>query len=168
MRLFAKANLARIFYRQKGKGRKREGMMAESANHELVGKFVDFINAPDEVVARGLISPDIELRTPVREEPFRGPSGYMELLGFLRAGFPDVRWELEETVSEGDRIACRFTATGTHNGEFMGIPPTGRRVTWSAMNIYTFRDGLLVREYANPDLLAVLAQIGALRGPRGD
>lgn len=141
--------------------------MSESANHVLVRRFVDFINAPDEVIARELISPEIELRTPVRQEPFRGPSGYMELLGFLRAGFPDVHWELEETVCEGDRVACRFTATGTHNGQFMGMPSTGKRVTWSVINIYTFSDGLLVREYANPDLLAVLAQIGALPGPQG-
>lgn len=66
-------------------------MMAESVNHALFRKFVDFINAPDEMVACELLSPEIALHTLVRKKPFKGPSGYMELLGFLRVSSPDVQ-----------------------------------------------------------------------------
>lgn len=134
--------------------------MSTSRTRELVQRFIVFINTHDEKLARELIAPDIRLRTPMRREPYSGPEGYMELLSHIRSSFPDVQWELEEMVAEGDSAACHFTATGTHEGEFFGIAPTHKKVSWPAMNIYTFNGDKLVREYAQPDFLPLFRQLG--------
>ena len=139
--------------------------MSTTANRALLEKFVTFINTLDEQLAEELVSPEIELHTPLRPEPYRGPWGYIELVSVLRQSFPDIRWTLEEAIAEGDKVACRFTARGTHRGVFMGVAPTGRPVQYEAMNIYTFRDGKLTDEFALPNLLSALIQIGGLPAP---
>ncbi|WP_330277117.1 ester cyclase [Lentzea sp. NBC_00516] len=62
--------------------------------------------------------------------------GDLELIAMMRAGFPDVRWTLEETVTEGDTAAARFTMRGTHQGEFFGILASGKTISVQAMNFY--------------------------------
>lgn len=136
--------------------------MSTSHTRELVQRFIVFINTNDEKLADELISPDIRLQTPMRREPYCGPAGYRELIRHIRSSFPDVQWALEEMVAEGDRAACHFTARGTHEGEFFGIAPTHKKVSWPAMNIYTFNNDKLVREYAQPDFLPLLQQLGML------
>ena len=82
-------------------------------------------------------------------------------IGMMRGGFPDVQWTLEELISEGNKVAARFTMRGTHRGQFMGVPPTGKQVTIQALNIYHLTNGQIIKEYAQPDVLGLLAQIGA-------
>ena len=134
--------------------------MSTSHTRELVQRFIGFINTNDEKLAHALISPDIRLQTPMRREPYCGPEGYRELIIHIRSSFPDVQWELEEMVAEGDSAACHFTARGTHEGVFFGIAPTHKKVSWPAMNIFTFNNDKLVREYAQPDFLPLLQQLG--------
>ncbi|MBE8522672.1 ester cyclase [Amycolatopsis sp. H6(2020)] len=98
-------------------------------------------------------------------EPLRGPEGYLELIAMMRAGFPDVRWTLEETVTEGDTVAARFTMRGTHQGEFFGIPASGKTISVQAMNFYYLADGKIIKERGQPDLLGVMQQIGAVPAP---
>jgi len=92
----------------------------------------------------------------------RGLAGYINVLGMMRSGFSDVQWSLEETIAEGDRIAARFTMSGTHDGTFFGVPATGRKIEVRAMNFYRLADGKFVEEYGQPDLLGLLQQIGAM------
>jgi SnoaL-like polyketide cyclase len=80
----------------------------------------------------------------------------------MRAGFPDVRWTLEETVTEGDTVAARFTMRGTHQGEFFGIPASGKTISVQAMNFYYLANGKIIKERGQPDLLGVMQQIGAV------
>jgi predicted ester cyclase len=92
----------------------------------------------------------------------RGPEGYLEIVGMMRGGFPDVQWTLEETVIEGDVIAARYTMRGTHRGPFFGMPPTAKAISVQALNIYRLSAGKIVSEVGQPDLLGLLQQIGAL------
>jgi steroid delta-isomerase-like uncharacterized protein len=124
-------------------------------------RFVEFINTADEQLARRVIAPDAEFDAPTHGEPLRGPDGYLELLAMLRNGFPDIHWTLEETITEGDKVAARFRMEGTHRGDFFGIPPTGKTISVRALNFYQFADGQVVRELGQPDLLGILQQIGA-------
>jgi steroid delta-isomerase-like uncharacterized protein len=80
----------------------------------------------------------------------------------MRSGFPDIQWTLEELIAEGDKVAARFTMRGTHQGTFFGVPPTGKKITVQALNIYRFADGQIVEERGQPDLLELLKQIGAI------
>jgi len=92
----------------------------------------------------------------------RGPAGYLAIMAMMRSGFPDIQWTLEEMIAEDDRIAARFTMRGTHKGTFFGVPPTGNTIQVQAMNFYRLSNEQLVEEYGQPDLLALLQQIGAV------
>ena len=135
-------------------------MTAES-NKLLMNSFTDFINTTSEDLATDLISPNAIFHVPGRPEPLQGPSGYLTIIGMMRAGFPDIQWTLEETIAEGDKVAARFTMRGTHEGIFFGVPPSGNKINVKAMNIYRFTDGKIVEEHGQPDLLGLLQQIGA-------
>ena len=69
---------------------------------------------------------------------------------------------MEELISEGNKVAARFTMRGTHRGQFMGVPPTEKPITVQALNIYHLKNGQIVKEYGSPDMFGLLAQIGAL------
>jgi steroid delta-isomerase-like uncharacterized protein len=93
-----------------------------------------------------------------------GPQGYLAIIAMMRGGFPDIQWTLEQMVAEGDTVAARFIMRGTHKGSFSGVPPTGRTIEVQALNLYRWADGQIVEEFGQPDMMALLQQIGALPG----
>jgi len=131
-------------------------------NKRIMHRFTEFINTASEKLAAELISPNAVFHVPGRPEPLQGPAGYLEIIGMMRSGFPDIQWTLEETIAEGDKVAARFTMRGTHQGTFFGVPPTGNKITVSAMNFYQLSGGQFVEERGQPDLLGLLQQIGAV------
>jgi steroid delta-isomerase-like uncharacterized protein len=135
--------------------------MSTESIDAVMKRFVEFINTADEQLAGQVIAPDAEFDAPTHGEPLRGPGGYLELLAMLRTGFPDIYWTLEETITEGDKVAARFRMEGTHRGDFFGTPPTGKTISVRALNFYSLADGQIVREQRQPDLLGILQQIGA-------
>lgn len=76
-------------------------------------------------------------------------------------GFPDLDLTIEDEVAEGDRVAVRWTWTASHQGEFMGIPSTGKHVAASGMGIYRLADGQIAEEWVSEDVAGVLQQLGA-------
>ena len=137
--------------------------MTPEANKRVMYSFTEFINTANEKLADELISPDAVFHVPGRAEPVRGPAGYLEIIGMMREGFPDIQWTVEEMVAEADMVAARFTMRGTHRGVFFGVPPTGRTIKVQAMNFYRLSDGRFVEERGQPDLLSLLQQIGAVQ-----
>ena len=133
-----------------------------SNNKQIMPRFVEFINTSSEKLAVELVSPDAVFHVPGRPEPVRGPSGYLEIIGMMRGGFPDIQWSLEEMIAEGDMVAARFTMRGTHERAFFGVAPTGKKVEVQAMNFYRFSGGKIVEERGQPDLLGLMQQIGAI------
>ena len=81
--------------------------------------------------------------------------------------FPGSQLVIDETIAEGDVLAARFHLTGEHNGEFMGVPPTGRSIVLAGQTMLRFRDGKVVERWSTSDLLAVLMQLGAFPPPAG-
>jgi steroid delta-isomerase-like uncharacterized protein len=136
--------------------------MASEKNKLLMQRFTEFINTASEKLATELVSPNAVFHVPGRPEPLRGPSDYLAVIAMMRGGFPDVQWTLEEMVAEGDKVAARFTMRGTHQGNFFGVPPTGKKIEVNAMNFYRFSDGQIVEEHGQPDLLGLMQQIGAI------
>ena len=136
--------------------------MSAETNKLVMGRFTDFINTASEKLADELISPDAIFHVPGRAEPVRGPAGYLAIIGMMREGFPDIQWTLEEMIAEGEKVAARFTMRGTHHGTFFGVPPTGKPIVVQAMNFYRLSRGQFVEERGQPDLLALLQQIGAV------
>jgi len=138
--------------------------MTTETNKDVMSRFLEFINTGSEKLAQELISTAAIFHVPRRAEPVKGPQGYLEVIAMMRAGFPDIQWTLEETISEGDKIAARFTMRGTHHGNFFGIPATGKKIQVQAMNFYRLSDGKFIEERGQPDLLALLQQIGVAPG----
>jgi steroid delta-isomerase-like uncharacterized protein len=80
---------------------------------------------------------------------------------FLTA-FPDAHYTLEDLIAEGDKVAYRYTFRATHQGEFMGIPPTGKRVSYSGIEIDRIKEGQFVEAWSSEDHLGLLQQLGAI------
>jgi steroid delta-isomerase-like uncharacterized protein len=136
--------------------------MSAESNKLLMSRFVEFINTANEVLAEELVDANAIFHAPVSPDPFIGPQGYMKILGMMRSGFPDIQWTLEEMVAENDTVAARFIMRGTHQATFFGVPASGKKVQVQAVNFYRFSNGKIVEERGQPDLLALLQQIGAV------
>ena len=91
-----------------------------------------------------------------------GLENHKQIVTILRVAFPDLHWEYEGLIAEGDKVAIRVTMHGTHQGEFFGIPPTGKRVTVSGIHIMRFANGKLVEHWGNNDDLGLMQQLGVI------
>ncbi len=87
--------------------------------------------------------------------------GFKQLLPALPQAFPDVLFEVENLVAEGDMVAFRLIWTATHQGEFFGIPPTGTRATVTEMHMFRIADGKVVERWGEWDALGLMQQLGA-------
>jgi predicted ester cyclase len=83
----------------------------------------------------------------------------------LRNAFPDVRYSIDDAIAYGDQIVHRLTATGTMTGEFMGIPATGKRATWTEIHIGRGVNGRLTEHWGLVDQLGMLVQLGIVPAP---
>ena len=84
------------------------------------------------------------------------------MMGMFFSAFPDLHSTIDQLIAEGDIVAGRMTTTGTHRGEFMGIPPTGKRVTFSEIHIVRIADGKAVEHWGNSDDLGMMQQLGVI------
>ncbi len=82
------------------------------------------------------------------------------------AAVPDMHATVEELIAEGDKVAVRWTVQGTHQGELMGIPATGRRAVFRGISIYRLDDGKIVEQWEQWDRLDLLRQLGVIPAPR--
>lgn len=103
----------------------------------------------------------------VDHEPVPGipptKAGTKELLTGMRAGFPDMRFDVEDILADGDKVVARLHVTGTQAGSFMGIPATGRRVDVSAIDIVRFADdGLAHEHWGVMDVMSIMQQLGVV------
>jgi steroid delta-isomerase-like uncharacterized protein len=94
-----------------------------------------------------------------------GAAGVREVVGLFRTAFPDVAVAVEDTITEQDRVATRFTIRGTHTGPFAGLPPTGRRVVITGIAISRVAGGRIAEQWDQADMLGLLQQLGALPDP---
>jgi steroid delta-isomerase-like uncharacterized protein len=97
--------------------------------------------------------------------PLPGLEGVRQLVSMYRGAFPDLHLTIEDEITEGDKIVTRFTGRGTHKGLLMGIPPTGKRVTITAIDILRFENGKIVEHWGNQDLLGMMQQLGVIPAP---
>lgn len=113
---------------------------------------VDEITAPDFACANTTVSPD-SIR--------RGADFIKASVRGWRAAFPDIRATVEDQLAEGDRVAVRFTISGTHEGEIYGVPPTGNRMRLTGISIFRIVDGVFMQAWGAGDMLELLRQLDA-------
>jgi len=97
--------------------------------------------------------------------PMHGPEGFKQFYATYRTAFPDTHLTIEDQIAEGDTVASRWTATGTHQGPLMGIPPSGKRVRVTGITISRYASGKIAEEWFSYDTLGMLQQIGAVPAP---
>ena len=91
-----------------------------------------------------------------------GREGVAALINTWRTAFPDMRETCEDLIAEGDKVVGRFTIRGTHSGGFMGVPPTGQRVTMSGIDIVRVAGGKIAEFWYGEHLLELMQQLGAV------
>ena len=130
--------------------------IARRALEELFSAQGD-LDAADEIISPNYVGHD-----PVSPEDVHGPEGVKELGSMYRNAFPDVQLSVEDQLAEGDMVATRWIASGTHQGDFMGIAPSGNRVTVSGTSIERIVNGNIEETWDNYDALGMMQQIGAI------
>jgi steroid delta-isomerase-like uncharacterized protein len=133
-------------------------------NKKIVRRFVEeFQSGGNEGVAEELLTDDF-----VDHSPFPGVApdrdGVKRLFAALHDAFPDLRATIHDQIAEGDRVATRKTFRGTHRGEFLGISPTGRAVTFDAIDVVRLEKGRIAEHWNVVDLMGLLQQIGMAPG----
>jgi steroid delta-isomerase-like uncharacterized protein len=106
---------------------------------------------------------DIVMHEP--DEDVRGIEGMKQFVSMIRSAFPDLRVTLEDDIAEGNKVVSRWRAQGTHQGELMGIAPTGNQVAITGITIHRIEEGKIVEEWENWDALGMMQQIGAVPSP---
>lgn len=137
-------------------------MSTTESNKAVVKDFIDGLftkgdlGAVDTYLAEDFINHDPPFGvTPDRE-------GMRTAASMMRAAFPDWHSELHALIAEGDVVVERFTAGGTHRGEVMGVPATGKPISLPGINIFRLRDGLIVERWGRLDDLGFLKQLGVV------
>jgi predicted ester cyclase len=96
---------------------------------------------------------------PAIPEPLRGPDGFKENISTYRAGYSDARITVDDQIAEGDKVATRWTGRGKHDGDLMGIGPTGKQVTVSGLTLSRLANGKVIEEYTNWDTFGMMQQL---------
>lgn len=98
-------------------------------------------------------------------EDIHGPEQYKEFVRMVRSASSDMQVSVEDRLAEGDRVAQRVIAKGTHDGNFMGIPPTGNEFEIGGIDIYRIEDGKIAEGWEQADMMGLMQQIGAIEAP---
>lgn len=135
----------------------------DSRNEAALARAVERWNAGDLSAYLEVYADDIRLHG-VTPEPMDKQAVRAFYEG-LFAAFPKNHLELHDTFGAGDRLCSRFTLTGRHDGDFMGVPATGTDIALPGITILRFRDGACVERWSYADMLGLLVQIGAVPPP---
>ena len=131
-----------------------EGEQNKAAVRECFAKA----SAGEFDALHGILSPDYVLHP----EEARGVEGLTEVIEGYRSALKDLTVTIEHQFGEGDYVATRTTIRGRHDGDLMGVPPTGREVEFSGLTISRCRDGRIEEEWELADTMSLLQQVGAL------
>ena len=139
--------------------------MTLEENKKFMNTFIEeVINKQNLNTANNLVSEDFTEHVPF---PGQGPGreGLKFALNSMFLGFPDMKWTVDEQIAEGEKVVSRFTWTGTHKGEFMGIPPTNKKVKVWGVVIDVVRNGLFSESRIIMDSVGLLQQLGVMPQP---
>ena len=137
-------------------------------NKDIVRRFIEesFDEGRDDLINE-LVAEEFVGYESANPEPIRGPEGFKRTVATYKTAFPDIEFTIHNLVAEDDWVTARWTASGTHEGEVMGIEPTGRRVENVGMEFDRIRDGKVVEGYVVWDTLGMLQQLGAIPDEHG-
>jgi steroid delta-isomerase-like uncharacterized protein len=125
----------------------------------------EFWSEGNTSLADQLLAPEYVVHDPGVPDRKGGPEGDKETLAVFRSVFPDLRFDIEDVIGEDDRATVRWTAHGTHQGAYMGLPPTGKRMSMAGISVYRIAGGKIAEQWGVWDTLGMLQQMGAMPAP---
>ncbi len=139
--------------------------MSKEQNIATQQRFGEAVNSGNLSAIQDLMTPDVIDHDPAPDQG-RGPEGFIRFFTQLRTAFPDLAIAVEHLVADEDNVSIAYTMTGTHRGDFLGVRPSGRRVSARGVQIALFRDGLIAERWGSSDQLGILEQVGEPVMPR--
>lgn len=121
--------------------------MSVDENKEVVLRLAKIVNAGDLDRLDEILAPDYIRHDPNPLMKDIGREEYKQAFRMLRKAFPDAQWQMEELLSDGDRVVGRWSFCGTHNGHFFNLPPSGKLVTYPILAIYRIEDGMIAEDW---------------------
>ncbi len=135
--------------------------MSAEANKALVRRAYELLSQKDWTAIRKILAPNFADHSPLQgQKP--GMEGFVESRISFWDAFGDPKFTVEHTVAEGDKVAVRFTASATHQGEVFGLAPTNKRVTYTETTIWRIVNGKCTERWSNGDSLGLLQQLGGV------
>lgn len=138
------------------------GLMGQQYLEIIDRLYSDVWNGERPETADERVSEDYYIHDREVAEQLRGPALYKQLASMTRDIFPDMEIMIEDIFAANDKVAVRWTMTGTHQGELDGLPPTGTEVELAAIEINRFEKGKLAETWTQSDQLGLMNQLGAL------
>ncbi len=134
-------------------------MTSPATTIELVRAALDAFNAGDADECMALAAPDLIMNLAELPEARRGLQVWRQGFEMMKHGFPDLQAHIEDIIAAGDKVAVRLRFRGTHSGEFLGIPATGRAIEYISHEFYRVADGLIAEEWICSDMASLLRQL---------
>ncbi|MDD1679177.1 MAG: ester cyclase [Methanomicrobiales archaeon] len=134
----------------------------EKANMAVVRKFFEVgPSKGDLAAADALLHPEFSLHTPL-PTPGPGIEAMNNVITTCRAAFHGLNVTIDDLMADGDKVTARFTARGTHNGEFMGLPPSGKAITMTGIEIFRTKEGKIAELWGEANFMGLMQQLGIL------
>ena len=131
-------------------------------NKALARRWADILAQGNLDLVEEIYASDFVGHDPTMPEDLRGVEGAREFYSMYLGAFPDAEVTIEDQLAEGDKVVTRWTGRGTHQGELMGVPPSGNRVEVPGITISRIEGGKIVEEWENYDALGMMQAIGAV------
>jgi steroid delta-isomerase-like uncharacterized protein len=134
-----------------------------SINKAVIRRLYDEVwNERKVEVIKEIISPSHALHGPTFSGSSIGPEAYKRQVLLFLTGYPDMHWTIEDTIAENDKVVACWTISGTHRGEYMGIPATNKEVSVEGITIHHIAGGKIMDSYSNWDVLGMMQQLGVV------
>jgi steroid delta-isomerase-like uncharacterized protein len=133
--------------------------MSKQDNIATTQRLGEAVNSGNLDALHEVFAPNVIDRDPASDQ-VPGPEGFIHFFTGFRAAFPDLSISVEQLVADEDNVAIAYTVTGTHQGDFLGIPATGRKIKARGLQIARFENGKIVERWGSSDQLGILQQIG--------
>lgn len=132
-------------------------------NQALVARYFNEVMNEGKIdVIDEIAAPNAAFRIPTLPEPLIGPEKIKDFARGLYTAFPDLKFTIERQITEADKVATRWFLVGTHKGIFLGVPPSGRKMTDQGIDVFIIAGGKIAEIWVNEDSLSMLRQIGGV------
>ena len=139
--------------------------MSAEENKAVLRRWIEAYNERDLETEAAVLAPDYVAHVPAAPGPLESLEAWRQFSGSFAEAFPDLRLTVQDIAAEGETVAARVAFHGTHRGELQGIPPTGKEVAFTSIEVNRVVGGKVEEHWVELDLLGLMQQLGAIPEP---